>query len=149
MVPLSEVLTASGSGLVEPCTARVRCPPTAVTEDGDHTKTELPLACDGIQSAVRRSPCLQWRERFAGYTCWRGIVQQRPDDVEPGHMTESWGKGRRFGVVPKAGKCTGSHAQARRYPMIGRSQQWGCLSFANVFRIPSIGTRDPECLIRR
>jgi len=72
-------------------------------EDGSSIKTDLLLACDGIHSAVRRSLYPEWRERYAGYTCWRGIVHQRLDDVDSSHMTESWGKGRRFGIVPLKG----------------------------------------------
>jgi 2-polyprenyl-6-methoxyphenol hydroxylase-like FAD-dependent oxidoreductase len=95
------------------CTAARQCANDVqvLFEDGQDRRTDLLLACDGIHSAVRRSLYPEWRERFAGYTCWRGVV---PGEVESGHMTESWGGGRRFGIVPlKDGQvywfaCTGS-----------------------------------------
>jgi 2-polyprenyl-6-methoxyphenol hydroxylase-like FAD-dependent oxidoreductase len=74
----------------------------------------IALTANGLRALVRRSLYPEWRERFAGYTCWRGIVQRRPDAVESGHTTESWGRGRRFGIVPLKGgqvywfACTGS-----------------------------------------
>jgi 2-polyprenyl-6-methoxyphenol hydroxylase-like FAD-dependent oxidoreductase len=104
-------------------------------EDGSNMKTDLLLACDGIHSAVRRSLYPQWRERYAGYTCWRGIVHQRLDDVESSHMTESWGKDAASASCrSKADRCTGLRAEFRGLPMIGRSPQWDCPSFASCSR---------------
>jgi 2-polyprenyl-6-methoxyphenol hydroxylase-like FAD-dependent oxidoreductase len=71
-------------------------------EDGEETRTDLLFACDGIHSVVRTSLYPQWRERFAGYTCWRGIAPMRPHGVELGQVTQTWGRGRRFGIVPLA-----------------------------------------------
>lgn len=68
--------------------------------DGQTLLTDLLFACDGIHSVVRTSFYPDWRERFADYTCWRGIAGHRPDGVEPGHVSESWGRGKRFGIVP-------------------------------------------------
>ena len=73
--------------------------------DGKKAQADILLGCDGIHSAVResifptgipaKSPL-----RFAGYTCWRGVTSSRPSSREAGYASESWGKGRRFGIVP-------------------------------------------------
>ncbi|MFI7441250.1 FAD-dependent monooxygenase [Nonomuraea indica] len=71
--------------------------------DGPGTLTaDLIVGADGIRSKLRRilfpahpGPV------YAGYVTWRGIV---PADRTPAGMsrsiTESWGRGRRFGVIP-------------------------------------------------
>lgn len=69
-------------------------------EDGQRLLTDLLFACDGIHSVVRTSFYPEWHPRFAGYTCWRGIAKHRPDGAEPGHVSESWGRAKRFGIVP-------------------------------------------------
>jgi 2-heptyl-3-hydroxy-4(1H)-quinolone synthase len=57
---------------------------------------DLVVGADGIRSTVRRLVCGDVEPRFAGYTCWRFVVD--------GHFSEDawemWGRGRRFGVVP-------------------------------------------------
>jgi len=76
---------------------------------------ELVVGADGIRSTVRRMVCGDVEPRFAGYTCWRFVVD--------GHFSEDawehWGRGRRFGVVP-IGKqrtyCFLTDNAARRAP---------------------------------
>jgi 2-polyprenyl-6-methoxyphenol hydroxylase-like FAD-dependent oxidoreductase len=110
-IPADTVHTGKRCTGVRQCADEVEM----IFEDGEDRKTDLLLACDGIHSAVRKSLYPEWRERFAGYSCWRCIVN-RPREVDPTHMTESWGGGRRFGIVPlKDGQvywfaCTGSTA---------------------------------------
>lgn len=58
---------------------------------------DLVVGADGIRSTVRRLVCgTEVEPRFAGYTCWRFVVD--------GHFSEDawehWGRGKRFGVVP-------------------------------------------------
>ncbi len=57
---------------------------------------DLVVGADGIRSTVRAIVCGDVEPRFAGYTCWRFVVD--------GHFAEDawemWGRGRRFGVVP-------------------------------------------------
>jgi 2-polyprenyl-6-methoxyphenol hydroxylase-like FAD-dependent oxidoreductase len=71
-------------------------------DDGTSTEVELLMGCDGIHSVVRKSVFPESYERFAGYSCWRGIAEDRPGDMEDAHVTESWGqrRGRRIGLVP-------------------------------------------------
>jgi 2-polyprenyl-6-methoxyphenol hydroxylase-like FAD-dependent oxidoreductase len=38
--------------------------------------------------------------RYAGYTCWRGVATLEHSTFSPGLLTETWGRGRRFGLCP-------------------------------------------------
>lgn len=69
-------------------------------QDGTSDSAELLLACDGIHSAVRQQLVPQAKKRWAGYTCWRGVTSQYPENFDANSATESWGAGDRFGVVP-------------------------------------------------
>lgn len=67
-------------------------------EDGKEIETEYLIAAEGIHSPIR-----QWVEnkahlRYAGYTCWRAVVPA-PSGM-PFESSETWGKGKRFGIVP-------------------------------------------------
>ncbi len=64
-------------------------------------RADLVVAADGIHSAIRSSlfpghP----RPAYAGNVVWRGVVDGGVD--VPAAVTESWGRGERFGVVPLA-----------------------------------------------
>ena len=69
-------------------------------EDGKVAKGDLLLGCDGIHSVVRQSQFPEAELRYSGYTCWRGVTSHRPTSREITYATESWGKGKRFGIVP-------------------------------------------------
>lgn len=68
--------------------------------DGELVQADILLGCDGIHSAVRENIFPGSQKRFAGYTCWRGVASSRPASQHPKQATESWGRGRRFGIVP-------------------------------------------------
>jgi 2-polyprenyl-6-methoxyphenol hydroxylase-like FAD-dependent oxidoreductase len=57
------------------------------------------IAADGINSAVRAQIHGQREPIFQGYCIWRGIAPELPGAV-PGHISETWGSGRRFGIMP-------------------------------------------------
>ncbi len=69
-----------------------------VLSDGTHSRFDLVLACDGLRSRTRalsiggRGPTVD----YSGYTCWRAVLPN------PGvhSVTEMWGRGKRFGLVP-------------------------------------------------
>ncbi|UII55375.1 FAD-dependent oxidoreductase [Cytobacillus spongiae] len=70
-----------------------------VFQDGSVHKTDFVIASDGIHSAIRKK-LLPYKElRFAGYTCWRGIIEQVPEYI-PMEFSETWGPRGRFGIVP-------------------------------------------------
>lgn len=63
---------------------------------------DLIVAADGIRSRVRT---LLFPEHpgpsYAGYVTWRGVVPaERAPRAVPQSLTETWGRGRRFGIVP-------------------------------------------------
>ncbi|PZD96561.1 FAD-binding protein [Paenibacillus sambharensis] len=72
--------------------------------DGSHAVADLVVAADGIHSKVRKQLFPKDTYRYAGYTCWRGVV---PADVLPGlsnRFIETWGTKGRFGIVPLPNK---------------------------------------------
>jgi 2-heptyl-3-hydroxy-4(1H)-quinolone synthase len=84
-------------------------------DKGDAAGFDLVVGADGIRSTVRRAVCGDLEPRFAGYTCWRFVVD--------GHFSEDawehWGRGRRFGVVPIGRQrtyCFLTDNSARRAP---------------------------------
>ncbi|MDZ5472087.1 FAD-dependent monooxygenase [Bacillus sp. 31A1R] len=68
-------------------------------EDGSEEQTNFLIASDGIHSFVRKQLLPHKQLRFAGYTCWRGIIENCPDSI-PKAFTETWGPKGRFGIVP-------------------------------------------------
>lgn len=68
-------------------------------EDGSIIYTKYVIAADGIRSKIRQKLLPQKQIRFAGYTCWRGVLDNCPDHIEQ-IFTETWGPRGRFGIVP-------------------------------------------------
>lgn len=66
-------------------------------DDGSTHLTDLLIASDGIHSPIRKQLLPDSELRHAGYTCWRGISANN-FGIEK--ATESWGHGKRFGIVP-------------------------------------------------
>jgi 2-polyprenyl-6-methoxyphenol hydroxylase-like FAD-dependent oxidoreductase len=70
-------------------------------EDGREVSADALVACDGLRSAVRRQLVGGGEPRYAGYTSWRGVARGGCG-VDRDRVSETWGSGRRFGVVPLA-----------------------------------------------
>jgi 2-polyprenyl-6-methoxyphenol hydroxylase-like FAD-dependent oxidoreductase len=60
---------------------------------------DLVAGCDGINSAVRRHLFNIHENKYAGYAAWRFLVHDF-QVKEAGTITELWGNGKRFGIVP-------------------------------------------------
>lgn len=85
---------------------------TAVKEQGDQvmatfangavTKSDILIGADGIRSAARAATLGAATPRYGGYPCWRGIGPM-PNAWELAQATESWGDGKRFGLLPTGG----------------------------------------------
>jgi 2-polyprenyl-6-methoxyphenol hydroxylase-like FAD-dependent oxidoreductase len=67
---------------------------------GHSARADVLVGADGIRSAVRRSIHGEEPLRYAGSTAYRGIASF-PGITE---SSESWGCGRRFGIVPIGGE---------------------------------------------
>jgi 2-polyprenyl-6-methoxyphenol hydroxylase-like FAD-dependent oxidoreductase len=70
-------------------------------EDGSTHTTDYLIAADGIHSPVRRQLLPASAPRYAGYTCWRAVIDA-PGFAGKG-STETWGTAGRFGIAPLAG----------------------------------------------
>jgi 2-polyprenyl-6-methoxyphenol hydroxylase-like FAD-dependent oxidoreductase len=69
-----------------------------ICKGGEHVEADLLVGADGLHSVVRRQLLNDGPPRYAGYTSWRGVT--RPGAVAaPSRMSESWGRGERFGIV--------------------------------------------------
>lgn len=67
--------------------------------DGDERiETELLIGADGLRSVVRAQMIGDGEPRYSGYTSWRGVTLAHAVPM-PARMSESWGRGERFGIV--------------------------------------------------
>ena len=66
--------------------------------DGERLEGAGLVGADGLHSAVRRELVRDGDPRYSGYTSWRGVVA-RGTLWPAGQMSESWGRGARFGLV--------------------------------------------------
>lgn len=68
--------------------------------DGSNHPTDILIIADGIHSVVRGQLLPESTVRYAGYTCWRAVID---NPGLPLHgASETWGKDGRFGIVPLA-----------------------------------------------
>ena len=74
---------------------------TVKFQDGSTEQTDYLIVADGIHSAIRRQLLPGSAPRYAGYTCWRAIVDA--GDLKLTAATETWGTNGRFGIVPLQG----------------------------------------------
>lgn len=72
---------------------------TLTFEDGTSVGGDFLIACDGINSPIRQHLLPKSQPRYAGYTCWRAVVQY-DGQFDSKNATETWGRHGRFGVVP-------------------------------------------------
>ncbi|GAA4023662.1 FAD-dependent monooxygenase [Hymenobacter glaciei] len=80
--------------------------PEAVTAhfaDGSSAQAAALIAADGLRSQVRLQLLPNSQPRYAGYTCWRAVLQAESLQLPAGKSAEIWGgKAGRFGYVPLA-----------------------------------------------
>jgi 2-polyprenyl-6-methoxyphenol hydroxylase-like FAD-dependent oxidoreductase len=69
-------------------------------EDGTKEIFDHLIVADGIHSSIRQQLTPQVTPRYAGYTCWRAVIDN-PGISLPA-ATETWGSKGRFGIIPSA-----------------------------------------------
>lgn len=70
-----------------------------IFEDGSLDRADLVIAADGIHSKFRQQLVPGSLPRYAGYTCWRGVVNNN-GRLDEQNAAEFMGRARRFGIVP-------------------------------------------------
>lgn len=71
----------------------------AFFEDGTTATADLLIAADGIHSPIRQQLIPGSAPRYAGYTCWRGMTENKGRVTEY-TSTELWSTKGRFGMAP-------------------------------------------------
>jgi 2-polyprenyl-6-methoxyphenol hydroxylase-like FAD-dependent oxidoreductase len=67
-------------------------------DDGTEAEGAAVIVADGIHSAIRKQLLPDSTPRYAGYTCWRGIVENTWGIED--QAVEAWGTTGRIGYVP-------------------------------------------------
>ena len=70
----------------------------ALLETGERIDGAGLVGADGLRSAVRGQMLNDGEPRYSGYTSWRGVTS-RGSLWPSGQMSESWGRGARFGLI--------------------------------------------------
>ncbi len=76
---------------------------TALFSDGTIATGECLVAADGVHSVIRKQLIPETEPRYAGYTCWRTVIEGQPAGFDDQVATETWGPQGRVGIVPLKG----------------------------------------------
>lgn len=68
-------------------------------DDGEQLHFDLLIGCDGINSIVRTQIGLNQTSRDANQICYRGTLTIDNTRINKGKFIETWGNGKRFGLV--------------------------------------------------
>ena len=68
-------------------------------ESGRVTEHDLVIGADGIRSRVRSELFGSIEPTYRGYSVWRGLAHYQGKDIRPGANSETWGVGKRFGIL--------------------------------------------------
>ena len=66
--------------------------------DGTSIHTQALIVADGIHSKLRAQLLPKSKPRYAGYTCWRAVIDKQNVDLADSY--ETWGSKGRFGMTP-------------------------------------------------
>lgn len=70
-------------------------------DDGSAIESDYLLIADGVHSKLRQCLLPNAKPRYAGYTCWRAIIDNSHINLRSG--SETWGAKGRFGMTPLVG----------------------------------------------
>lgn len=73
---------------------------SVLLNDQSTTTGDCLIACDGIHSVIRKKLLPAVKPRYAGYTCWRSVIDNPPANFNVEESSETWGTSGRFGIVP-------------------------------------------------
>jgi 2-polyprenyl-6-methoxyphenol hydroxylase-like FAD-dependent oxidoreductase len=68
--------------------------------DGQTAQGDLLVGADGIRSLLREKLFGTPKINYTGYSSWRGIASVAKRDIPLGVSSETWGPGRRIGLIP-------------------------------------------------
>lgn len=71
-----------------------------IFRDGSKAEGDFLVAADGIHSTIRKQLFKNDFYRYAGYTCWRGVVSSDNIPNLSDYFIETWARKGRFGIVP-------------------------------------------------
>jgi 2-polyprenyl-6-methoxyphenol hydroxylase-like FAD-dependent oxidoreductase len=71
--------------------------------DGTEDTADLLIASDGINSIVRQQLLPESKPRYAGYTCWRGVIDNPGVKLNTMISAETWAPQGRVGMAPLPG----------------------------------------------
>jgi 2-polyprenyl-6-methoxyphenol hydroxylase-like FAD-dependent oxidoreductase len=103
--------------------------------DGNEISTDGLIGSDGIHSTVRAQIHGATAPSYRGYCIWRGLAPEISGAVA-GHIGETWGLGRRFGIMPvgqgrvcwyATRNCSSSRAdlpEGRKAEVLSLFQDW-------------------------
>lgn len=74
---------------------------TVFFEDGSHVTCKYLLIADGVKSPLRQQLLPNSTPRYAGYTCFRAVIDNSKIQLTAG--SETWGGQGRFGMTPLQG----------------------------------------------
>lgn len=113
---------------------------TAWFDDGTQIIADLLIAADGIHSPIRRKLMPGSEARYAGYTCWRGITENK-GRIDEYTSAEIWSTSGRFGMAPMHNgqvywfACINAKARDPFYQNLERNE------IANLFKeLPEIAS---------
>ncbi len=73
---------------------------TILFSDGTEHQTDYLIVADGIHSSIRQKLNPHSRPHYAGYTCWRAVINNTHLQLQ--ETSETWSVKGRFGIAPLA-----------------------------------------------
>lgn len=101
--------------------------------NGPEQYYDLVIGCDGIHSSVREKMFAGAKLKYSGYACWRFVVDNTTG-ISNETLTEMWGKGKRFGIVPLPGNKVHCFASVNAPAGYKNFQDIGLPQFKKLFK---------------